>query len=209
MLLARAACAVVVQGVVAAVFALQESPTPRHDAEPWLSVYGTSERRAAERQGAAITRRRAYMNDRHSTRTLGPSQTAPHIRARAETKITVQGTKAQPYDQSNSPALLEIRLSETFTGDLEGESAVRALQVRRDDQSATMVSIQRFRGRLGEREGTFALHGSESIERGRIKATWSVVPGSGTGALHGLRGEGGFEGQFGKGSDGTLEYWFE
>ena len=60
-----------------------------------------------------------------------------------------------------------------------------------------MVSIQRFRGRLGEREGTFVLQGSESIERGRIKATWFVVPGSGTGALHGLRGEGGFEGQLG------------
>jgi hypothetical protein len=30
-----------------------------------------------------------------------------------------------------------------------------------------------------------------------------------TGDLSGLRGEGGFEVQFGKGSDGTLEYWFE
>jgi len=27
--------------------------------------------------------------------------------------------------------------------------------------------------------------------------------------LSGLRGEGGFEGCFGKGSDGTLDYWFE
>jgi Protein of unknown function (DUF3224) len=43
----------------------------------------------------------------------------------------------------------------------------------------------------------------------RIKATWFVVPGSGTGDLSGLRGEGGFEGEFGKGSVGTLDYWFE
>jgi len=34
-------------------------------------------------------------------------------------------------------------------------------------------------------------------------------PGSGTGDLSGLRGEGGFEGGFGKGSDGWLDYWFE
>jgi hypothetical protein len=149
------------------------------------------------------------MNDGQPTRASGPSPIAPHKRARAETKITVQSTEVQPYDQGNSPALLEIRLSEMFTGDLDGESMVRALQVRRDDQAATMVSMQRFRGRLGEREGTFVLQGSESIERGRIKATWFVVPGSGTGALHGLRGEGGFEGRFGTGSDGTLEYWFE
>jgi hypothetical protein len=53
------------------------------------------------------------------------------------------------------------------------------------------------------------LQGSEIVENGKIKATWFVVPGSGTGDLSGLRGEGGLEGQFGNDSDGTLEYWFE
>src|SRR6185436_14892451 len=41
MLFARAACAVGAQAVVAGVFALRASPIPWHDAEPWLSVYGT------------------------------------------------------------------------------------------------------------------------------------------------------------------------
>jgi hypothetical protein len=41
MLFARAACGVGAQAVVAAVFALRASPTPWHDAEPWLPVYGT------------------------------------------------------------------------------------------------------------------------------------------------------------------------
>jgi uncharacterized protein len=41
MLFARAAFAVVAQALVAAVFALRGSPTPWHDAEPWLPVYGT------------------------------------------------------------------------------------------------------------------------------------------------------------------------
>jgi len=99
-----------------------------------------------------------------------------------------------------SPALLEIRLGETFTGDIEGEAPVRALQVLRDDRSASLVSMQR---------GTFVLQGSEIVENGKITATWFVVPGSGTGDLTGLRGEGGFEGEFGKGSNGTLDYWFE
>jgi uncharacterized protein len=40
-LFARAACALGAQAVVAAVFALRASPTPWHDAEPWLPVYGT------------------------------------------------------------------------------------------------------------------------------------------------------------------------
>jgi len=41
MLFARAACAVGAQAVVAGVYALRASPTPWHDAEPWLPVYGT------------------------------------------------------------------------------------------------------------------------------------------------------------------------
>jgi hypothetical protein len=104
---------------------------------------------------------------------------------------------------------MELRLNETFTGDIDGESPVRALQVQRADKSASQVSMQRFRGKLGGREGTFVLQGSEIVEKGKIKATWFVVPGSGTGGLSGLRGEGGFEGDFGKGSDGWLDYWFE
>jgi hypothetical protein len=133
----------------------------------------------------------------------------PHTRARAEAKITVQSSEARPYDQTASPSLMEIHLSETFTGDINGESPVRALQVLREDRSASLVSVHRFRGKLGGRQGTFVLQGQEIVQNGKIRATWFVVPGSGTGDLSGLRGEGGFEGDFGKGSDGTLDYWFE
>jgi hypothetical protein len=130
-------------------------------------------------------------------------------RKHAEAKIMVQSSEEQPYDQSAGPALMEIHLNETFTGDIDGESPVRALQVRRDDQSASLVSMQRFRGKLGGHQGSFVLQGQETVEKGKIKATWFVVPGSGTGELSGLRGEGGFEGDFGIGSQGTLDYWFE
>ena len=128
--------------------------------------------------------------------------------ARAKTKITVQSSEAEPYEIT-SPKLVEIHIGEKFLGDIDGESSVRALQVQRDDKSASMVSLQRFTGKLGGRHGSFVLQGKETVENGKIKATWFVVPGSGTGSLSGLRGEGGFEGDFGKGSDGWLDYWFE
>jgi hypothetical protein len=131
------------------------------------------------------------------------------MRTRAEATITVQHAEAKPYDETESPALMEIRISETFAGDIEGESPVRALQILRDDKSASLVSLQRFRGKLAGRPGSFVLQGSEVIENGAIRGSWFVVPGSGTGELRGLRGEGGFEGEFGKGSHGTLDYWFE
>jgi hypothetical protein len=137
------------------------------------------------------------------------SQTMPHTRTRAVAKVAVQSLEADPYDQTASPALLELRLSETFSGDIDGESPVRALEVRRDDRSASLVSMQRFRGKLNGREGSFVLQGQEIVENGNVKAKWFVVPGSGTDDLAGLRGEGGFEGRFGRGSDATLDYWFE
>jgi hypothetical protein len=149
------------------------------------------------------------MKDRESSHAAAQSQAEPPTRRHAKAKITVQSSEAKPYDQTASPALMEIRLSETFTGDIDGESPVRALQVLHDDHSASLVSVQRFRGKLGGRQGTFVLQGSEIVEKGKIKATWFVVPGSGTGDLSGLRGEGGVEGDFGKRSDGTLDYWFE
>ena len=132
-----------------------------------------------------------------------------HDAIHAVARITVQDSDAKPYDRSASPVLIEISLSESFSGDIDGTSTVRALQVRHDDGTASMVSVQRFRGKLGDRLGTFVLQGSEVIANARISATWFVVPGSGTGDLAGLCGEGGFEGDFGKGSTGTLDYWFE
>jgi hypothetical protein len=149
------------------------------------------------------------MNANASIHPVGQYQTQPDKRTHAESKITVNSSEAKPYDQTESPSLMEIRLNETFMGDIDGESPVRALQVLRDDKSASLVSVQRFRGKLGGRQGTFVLQGQEIVANGKIKATWFVFPGSGTGDLSGLRGEGGFEGGFGKGSNGTLDYWFE
>jgi Protein of unknown function (DUF3224) len=39
--------------------------------------------------------------------------------------------------------------------------------------------MQRFRRKLGGRQGTFVLQSSEIVENGKIKATWFVVPESG------------------------------
>jgi hypothetical protein len=132
-----------------------------------------------------------------------------HARKHAEAKVEVQNSEAKPYDQLKGSILTELILNETFTGEIEGQSMVRALEVQCHDKSAHMVSMQRVNGKIDGREGTFVLQGIENVEKGRIKATWFVVPGSGTGNLSGLRGEGGFEGVFGKASNGWLDYWFE
>ena len=149
------------------------------------------------------------MNDQDTDASVKRSQTVPSEHGIATAKIAVQNSETDLYDETESPTLAELRLNEVFSGEWEGESQVRALQVLRVDKSICMVSMQRFRGTLRGRRGTFILEGSETVEDKKITAKWSVVPGSGTGDLSGLRGEGGFQGDFGKGSNGWLDYWFE
>lgn len=132
----------------------------------------------------------------------------PGSRMKAAAHVSVQSSKETSYD-SHLPHLVEVEITETFTGEMEGESVVHALKFAGNKQSATLVSMQRFLGSLNGRKGTFVLHGRETVAAGRITATWSVVPGSATGELIGLNGDGGFEGEFGKGSKASLEYWFD
>jgi hypothetical protein len=137
------------------------------------------------------------------------SQSYGRTRAHAEAKVVVHSNQARPFEETTAPALIEVAIQETFAGELSGESTVRALQVRHDDGSATQVSLQRVFAQLDGRKGSFVLQGSGTVERGKVSATWFVVPGSGTEELVGICGEGGFAGEFGKGSTGTLDYWFE
>jgi hypothetical protein len=130
-------------------------------------------------------------------------------RKRVEAVVTVHESTAAEFEAGEGPKLSVISIRESFSGGIEAESVVRALQTQHEDGRATMASLQRVTGTLDGRQGTFVLQGEERIEKGAIHATWFVVPGSGTGDLTGLRGEGGFEGHFGQGSRGTLDYWFE
>jgi hypothetical protein len=130
-------------------------------------------------------------------------------RARAEALVRVQSHQSKPFDVTEGPRLMEIAIEEAFEGEIDGTSTVRALQVVHTNRSSSLASLQRFRGTVGGRRGSFVLRGKGTVEDGRIALDWFVVPHSGTGDLSGLRGEGGFEGEFGKGSKARLDYWFE
>jgi hypothetical protein len=60
----------------------------------------------------------------------------------------------------------------------------------RSDGSAAFVGIERVAGRIGDRTGTFVLQRIGAFENGQAKESYHVIPGSATGDLQGLRGEG-------------------
>ena len=103
----------------------------------------------------------------------GSSKTAPPTRQRAKAK-TVQNSDAKPYDQGVGPKLMEVHLNEVFRGDIDGESPVRALEVHRDDHSASLVSGQRFAEdwRDGRAPSCCTGRRSSSKARSRRRGLW-------------------------------------
>ena len=131
-------------------------------------------------------------------------------RTHATGKINVKTYEPTTYDQpAEGPALVRIRVVEYFSGDIEGEGAAEFLQTTRGEDEASFVGVEGVTGRLGGKSGTFVLQDQGTLKGTTVSGTWFVVPGSGTGELRGLRGEGGFEAELGQGADITLDYWFE
>jgi uncharacterized protein DUF3224 len=110
---------------------------------------------------------------------------------------------------ADGPALLEVQLTETFTGDIQGEGIGRVIQAARKDGSATFSGLERVRGSMAGRTGTFLLQVTGTVARKEMHAQWFIVPGSGTGTLTGLRGDGGFTAQLGQHGSIWLDYFFE
>lgn len=123
-------------------------------------------------------------------------------------RFEVKSWDEKPYDEiEGAPKLSRAGVILLYEGDVEGQGTVEYLLAYRDDGSADFVSMERVVGRLAERAGSFVLQGSGSFEGGTARGTWRVVPGSGTGELRGLRGEGGFVATHGqKYSDIKLDY---
>jgi hypothetical protein len=88
------------------------------------------------------------------------------------------------------PTVSRMSIDKQFHGDLEGTSTGQMLAAGTETPgSAGYVAMERVRGRLGVRSGTFALQHSGTMTRGAAQLTVTVVPDSGTGQLVGLWGK--------------------
>ncbi len=132
-------------------------------------------------------------------------------RHHASGTIEVTGWAPAPYDElEGASSLVRIDVTEHFHGDIEGEGRAQMLQALRPDGSASFVGHERVTATLAGRTGTFVFQDAGTLDTdGRVDGTWFVVPGSGTGELAGLRGEGSFTAALGEHAAITLDYWFE
>jgi hypothetical protein len=109
----------------------------------------------------------------------------------AKGRFDIRSWDEKPYSEGEHlPKLTKASVAKTFTGDIEGEGHVEYLMMYRPDGSAAFVGLERIVGQIGEKRGTFVLKRIGVFEDGRAKESYSVVPGSATGDLVGLKGEG-------------------
>ena len=131
-------------------------------------------------------------------------------KTRAEAVITVHTYQPASYETpAEGPSLVRIHVEEAFSGDTEGAGVVEFLQAAQADGSASFVGIERVTGAVAGRTGSFLLQDSGTVTGNVVAGDWFVVPGSGTGELAGLRGEGGFHANLGENAEVHLDYWFD
>ncbi|GAA3066879.1 DUF3224 domain-containing protein [Streptosporangium carneum] len=110
---------------------------------------------------------------------------------RAGGTFTIDSWDPQPYDEAEGASLTRVHVTKTFVGDLVGASTTDIITaVAQAEGSAAYAGFERFTGTVHGRKGTFVLHHTATADAGQSSLSWTILPGSGTGELSGIRGGG-------------------
>jgi hypothetical protein len=93
-----------------------------------------------------------------------------------------------------------------FAGSIEGEGFVDWIFCYLPDRTARFAGLQRIVGSIDGLAGSLVFESTGSHDGHRSAGSWRVVPGSGTGDLAGMEGEGTFDAPGGVEVAYTLEY---
>jgi hypothetical protein len=109
----------------------------------------------------------------------------------ANARFAIMSWDEKPYSEGQDlPKLTRASVTRTYTGDITGEGQVEYLMMYRSDGSATFVGLERVAASIAGRSGSFVLQRIGVFEGGQAKESYFVIPGSATGELQGLVGDG-------------------
>jgi len=95
----------------------------------------------------------------------------------------------EAYAEADGVELSRVHISRTFTGDLEGGSTAE-LMIAKSEGGGGYVGHDKITGALGGRSGTFVFQHTGIMGPDGVTSNGTIVPGSGTGELEGITGEG-------------------
>lgn len=96
-------------------------------------------------------------------------------------------------DLGDGRRVVHARLEEELSGGFEATASWDDLLFYRADGSASFVTLGQISGRLGDREGSFAVATRGTYDGEWLRSSWTIVADSGTGGLAGITGTGEME----------------
>jgi hypothetical protein len=98
--------------------------------------------------------------------------------------------KMTPQDDKSGDGISRMLIDKQYHGDLEGAAKGQMLTGGISaNNSGAYVAIEKFTGTLHGRSGSFVLHHTGIMNRGKPDLTIMVAPDSGTGQLAGIAGK--------------------
>jgi hypothetical protein len=95
----------------------------------------------------------------------------------------------EPYADAEGTQLSRVHISRTFTGDLEGQSTAE-LMIAKSEGGGGYVGHDRITATLGGRSGGFVFQHTGLMGPAGVTNAGTIVPGTGTGELDGITGDG-------------------
>jgi Protein of unknown function (DUF3224) len=95
----------------------------------------------------------------------------------------------EPYSESEGSEFSRVHISRTFSGDLEGASTAELL-IAKSEGGGGYVGHDRITGSLAGKSGGFVFQHTGLMGPEGVTNTGTIVPGSGTGELDGITGDG-------------------
>jgi hypothetical protein len=128
---------------------------------------------------------------------------------RATANLAIKQWEEGPFhEHEGGPNLVRASVTQTYTGEIEGEGTLIYLMVYKEDGVVPSMALERVVGRIGERSGSFVLRHIGSYADNVAQSTCEVVPGAGTGDLRGLTGAGSLHWPHEQPGTLTLDYDF-
>jgi hypothetical protein len=119
-------------------------------------------------------------------------------------EITTMGEDTW-HERDGEPRLARAHGTQAFSGDIEGDGRVEWLNCYSTGGPARLIGLQRVEGTVAGRRGSFVMEALADHDGKRSVCRWTVLDGSGSGALAGITGSGGFEAE-GRTVSYTLTY---
>jgi hypothetical protein len=118
----------------------------------------------------------------------------------------LSGDEASYEERDGGAKLTHASGDQKFSGDITGDGNVHWLMSYAADKTAHYVGLQRIKGSVGGRTGSFVIEATGNYNGKSSHGSWSVIAGTGAGDLEGITGTGSFDAPSGPKASYELDY---